>query len=278
MINLFKKLLFMSTFILMLFSCGNKNESKDQSSVSELTSEDKTIKLAVASYPMEEIGNIVAEELKEKGYDVEITVLTDYVTANIGLAAGDFDANFHQHEPFMNVFNQSNNANLVKIVPVYDVRVGFYSNDIKSKNDIPDGATVAIPNDPTNRDRALRILEKEGLIKFKEEKDGLYTIDDIDNSVKSLKITELPIPSLIQAYQENDLVFNWPAHVLSIGKTPEDALFLEEDSGGRYAVILAAREDNKDSQKIKDLAEAITSDRVKQFLEENYSVEGYPVF
>lgn len=274
MIILFKKLLVATALFGMLLSCGKKNENVE--SVSDL--EDKSIKLAVASYPMENIGNIVAEELKEQGYDVEITVLTDYVTANVGLAAGDFDANFHQHEPFMNVFNQNNNANLVKVVPVYDVKVGFYSRNIQSKDDIQDGATVVIPNDPTNKDRALRILEKEGLISFNEEKDGLYTVDDVDNTIKSLNIIELPIPSLVQAYQENDLVFNWPAHMIKIGKTPDDALFLEENSGGRYAVILAAREDNKDSKKIQDLANAFTSDKVKQFLEENYSVEGYPVF
>ena len=90
-----------------------------------LLANDKEIRIAAAGYPMNEIVKIAAKDLEKKGYDVKITLLTDYVTANKGLAAGDFDANFHQHQPFMQVFNEKNNANLVKVESVYDVYVGF---------------------------------------------------------------------------------------------------------------------------------------------------------
>lgn len=239
--------------------------------------EDKTIKIAAASYPMDEIVKIATPDLEAKGYKVELTVLTDYVTANVGLNAKDFDANFHQHEPFMQVFNEKNKGNLVKIKGIYDVYVGFYSNKYKSKDEIPNDAKVAIPQDPTNQDRALRILAKEGFIKL-AEKDGLYNSKDIVENPKNLQINLVKIPALVQAYQEMDLVFNWPSHMLKIGKTPKDALFLEGDKTGRYAVSLVAREDNKDSKKIKDLTEAMTSEKVKKFLQEKYSTEGFPVF
>lgn len=258
-----KRILLLLSLFFIVLSCNNK--------------EDKTIKIAAASYPMEEIVKIASEDLKAKGYNVELKVLTDYVTANVGLNGKDFDANFHQHEPFMKVFNEKNNGNLVKIAPIYDVYVGFYSRNYKSKDEIPNGATVAIPNDPTNQDRALRILAKEGFITLKE-KDGLYTLDDISENKKELKINPVKIPALVQAYQEMDMAFNWPAHMMKVGKTPKDALFLENDNSGRYAVSLVAREDNKDSKKIKDLKEAMTSEKIKNFLKEKYSVEGYPMF
>ena len=242
-----------------------------------LLANDKEIRIAAAGYPMNEIVKIAAKDLEKKGYDVKITLLTDYVTANKGLAAGDFDANFHQHQPFMQVFNEKNNANLVKVESVYDVYVGFYSTKYTKKSQIPNGAKVAIPNDPTNQDRALRILAKEGLISLKN-KNGLYNLSDVINTKKNLQFLAIPIPSLVQAYKEADLAFNWPSHMLKIGVHVKDALFIESGSKGRYSIILASRKDNANSQKIKDLAKAMHSASVKKFLKDNYSQEGYPVF
>ena len=238
---------------------------------------DNVIKIAAAGYPMNEIVKIAAEDLKKEGYDVKISVLTDYVTANVGLNAKDFDANFHQHEPFMQVFNQKNKGNLVKIKGIYDVYVGFYSKKYKNKAEIPNGAKVVIPNDATNQDRAIRILANEGLIELKQ-KNGLYNLEDIINTKKNFKFMEVPIPSLVQAYQESDLVFNWPSHMLKIGVKVNDALFIEKNSNGKYAVSLVARKDNKNSKKIQDLTKAMTSEKVKKFIEEKYAGQGFPVF
>ncbi|WP_231723222.1 MetQ/NlpA family ABC transporter substrate-binding protein [Caviibacter abscessus] len=238
---------------------------------------DKTIKIATSVYPMEEIVKIASKDLEKKGYKVEIKVLTDYVTANVGLNAKEFDANFHQHEPFMNIFNAKNNGNLVKIKAIYDVYVGFYSKKYKAVNELPEKAKIAIPSDPTNQDRALRILAEEKLISLKE-KDGLYKVSDIESSVKNFEFLEIKIPALVQAYQEADLVFNWPSHMLKIGVSPKDALFLEKSNNNKYAIILAARNDNKNSKKIKDIEKAMASEAVKEFLKEKYSNEGYPVF
>ncbi|WP_066900177.1 MetQ/NlpA family ABC transporter substrate-binding protein [Streptobacillus notomytis] len=240
-------------------------------------SNDKVIKIAAAGYPMNEIVKIAAMDLEKQGYDVQISLLTDYVTANIGLNAKEFDANFHQHEPFMQIFNDRNNGTLVKVKPIYDVHVGFYSRKIKSKSQVPMGAKVAVPSDPTNQDRALRILEKEGFIKL-AKKTGLNNLSDVRDNIRGLKITPVAIPALVQAYQEFDLSFNWPSHMLKIGVKVKDALLLEKTDDSRFAVMLAAREDNKDSQKIKDLTKAMTSEKVRKFLLENYKEEGYPVF
>lgn len=258
-----RKLLLVLVLLLFAISCGKK--------------ETKTLKIAAASFPMDEIVKIAAEDLEKKGYNVELTVLTDYVTANVGLNAKDFDANFHQHEPFMKIFNSKNEGTLVKIGSIYDVYVGFYSKNYTSKDDIVEEAKVGIPSDPTNMDRALKILAKENLIKL-NEKDGLVNLDDIVENYKNLQIMPVKIPTLVQAYQEMDLVFNWPAHMIKIGKTPKDALFLEGDENGKYAISLVAREDNKDSKEIKALYKAMTSEKVKAFLQEKYGVEGFPMF
>ncbi len=258
-----KKILLSLLSVVFFISCGVKK--------------DNTIKIATSVYPMEEIVKIASKNLEKKGYKVEIQVLTDYVTANVGLNAKEFDVNFHQHEPFMMIFNAKNNGNLVKVKAVYDVYVGFYSKKYKNVDELPDNAKIAIPSDPTNQDRALRILASENLITLKE-KDGLYNVSDIESMAKHFEFLQIKIPALVQAYQEADLVFNWPSHMLKIGVSPKDALFLEKENGNKYSIILAAREDNKDSKKVKDIEEAFLSEEVKQFIVEKYADEGYPVF
>ena len=258
-----KKVLLFLLSTVFFISCGVKK--------------DNTIKIATSVYPMEEIVKIASKNLEKMGYKVEIQVLTDYVTANIGLNAKEFDVNFHQHEPFMNIFNEKNNGNLVKVKAVYDVYVGFYSKKYKNIEELPNNSKIAIPSDPTNQDRALRILATENLITLKE-KNGLYNVSDIVGMSKNFEFLQIKIPALVQAYQEADLVFNWPSHMLKIGVSPKDAIFLEKENGNKYAIILASREDNKDSKKVKDIEKAFLSEDVKQFIKEKYSNEGYPVF
>ncbi len=238
---------------------------------------DHVIKVAAATYPMEEIVKIAAKQLEKKGYKVEISLLTDYVTANIGLNAGDFDANFHQHEPFMQMYNKKANGTLVKVAPIYDVYVGFYSPKYKTKEELPKHLKVAIPRDPTNMDRAIRILASYGYVSIPET-DRLLKVADAKNAAKDIEFLPVAIPSLVQAYKESDLAFNWPAHMRKIGVSVEDALLLEGENNNKFAIILAAREDNKDSRKIHVLLNAMRSKEVREFLEKNYKDQGYPVF
>lgn len=239
---------------------------------------DKVIKIATAAYPMEDIVKIAKVDLEKQGYTVKIFKLTDYVSANIGLKNKDFDANFHQHEPFMQIFNDKNMANLVKIKAIYDYHIGFYSKKYKKISDLPNNAKIAIPNDPTNLDRALRILADNNLISLKKGNIRLYKLEDIIKNEKNFNIISVSIPSLVQAYHEVDLAFNWPSHMLKIGVFVKDALILEKENNNKYAIILASREDNRNSKKIKDLAKAMSSKKVKEFLEKNYNKEGFPVF
>lgn len=240
-------------------------------------SNDKLIRIAASVYPMEKIVRIAAKDLEKKGYKVEIKVLTDYQTANVGLKSGDFDANFHQHEPFMQIFNQRAKADLVKVRAIYDVYVGFYSKKYKHLSQLPKGATIAIPNDPTNQARALLILEKANLIKLNKHS-GLVSIKDVKSTKNGYRFMQFPIPSLVQAYQEADLVFNWPSHMKRIGVSVKQALIKENDPNKTYAIILAARKNNRNSQKIKELEKAMTSKEVSEFLKKEYKDEGYPVF
>lgn len=257
-----KKILCFLSF-LTLMSCG--------------APKDNVIKIAAATYPMEDIVKIAATNLEKKGYKVEISHLTDYVTANVGLNAKDFDANFHQHEPFMNVFNEKNNGTLVKVAPIYDVYVGFYSEKYKDIQSLPMDLKVAIPNDPTNMDRSLRILANYNFISIPET-DKLVKIEDVTMKDKNIEFLPVAIPNLVQAFKEADLTFNWPAHMQKIGYSTKDILLLEKSENNKFAIILAAREDNKDSKKIQDLKDAMQSKEVKEFLENNYKDQGYPVF
>lgn len=177
----------------------------------------------------------------------------------------------------MNFFNKKANAHLVKVRAIYDVYVGFYSKKHKSINQLPKGSTIAIPNDPTNQSRALLILQKAGLIRLNKH-NGLASVNDVIWTKNSYKFMQIPIPSLVQAYQEADLVFNWPSHMRKIGVSVKDALLKEKDGNNTYAIILASRSDNKNSKKIKDLEKAMTSKSVKDFLRKEYKEEGYPVF
>ena len=239
---------------------------------------DKVIKIAASVYPMEHIVKIAAKDLEKQGYKVEVKLLNDYITANIGLNAGDFDANFHQHEPFMQEFNKGRNGHLVKVKAIYDVYVGFYSMKHKKLSQLPKGAKIVIPNDPTNQSRALKMLDDAKLIKL-TRKNGLVSVKDIKSTKNHYNIMQLPIPSLMQAYKEADLVFNWPSHMLKIGVHVKDALIREKfDKKHPYAIIISSREDNKNSKKIKDLTKAMTSKKVRDFLKKDYNQEGFPVF
>ena len=118
---------------------------------------------------MTDILELVAPDLEEKGYKLELVKVTDNVQANVALNNKEVDANFFQHEPFMKQFNEGNNGTLVKLTPVYNAIVSFYGKDIKDIKDLKDGAIVAIPNDTTNLDRALKLLAKSGLIEIDKE-------------------------------------------------------------------------------------------------------------
>ncbi|MCL4119835.1 UNVERIFIED_CONTAM: hypothetical protein GTU68_046829 [Idotea baltica] len=188
------------------------------------------------------------------------------------------DANFFQHQPYLDEFNQSRGSNLVSIVPVHLEPFGAYSEKFKNISDIPDGAKVAIPNDATNGGRALLLLEKAGLIKLKDNTNILATPKDIIKNPKHIEIRELEAATLPRVLNQLDLALINTNYALDAGLDPiQDALIME-DIKSPYANRLVARADNKDDPAVQALAKALNSPDVKQFILTQYKDAIIPAF
>ncbi|MEG2255103.1 MAG: MetQ/NlpA family ABC transporter substrate-binding protein, partial [Vagococcus sp.] len=257
--------------------CGAKKEATKESSAPK---EDKVIKVATALDSSEKILDIANKEAEKEGYKIEVVRVNDNVQYNKLLNDKEVDANFSQHGPYMEEFNKANNGNLVIAQKVYDARVGFYSKDYKKIEDIPDNGKVAIPNDASNQGRALAILDEKGLIKLKEGVGFNGTVKDIVENPKHFEFIEIDLLNLASAYDEKGivLVYNYPTYLTKIGLTPEDALFLEKPNDNHYAISVAAREDNIDSEKIKVLKKSVASDAVRNYLKEEHGESLVPSF
>lgn len=258
--------------VLTLAACNSKSADTTPASSSASTSSEKTtqvIKVAAHTEPMTTMLELISPELEDAGYDLELVAVSDNVQANVALANKEVDANFFQHKLFMEEYNKGNQANLTRIQPIYSAIVGFYSKSYEELDQLPDGASVAIPSDPTNMTRALRLLAAGDLITLKDEKSYAITPDDIKDNPKNLTFEEVSLLNLNEAYEEKDLIFNYPTYIAKIGLNPtEHALLVEPELDNNYAVSLVAREDNQDDEKIKALQKALTSDTIREFIQD----------
>ena len=263
---------------LLLVTVGCSTSSKEASG--DDTQERKVIKVASHMPPMTDVVKIAAEVIKDDGYEIELVQVNDNIQYNELLNAREVDANFAQHEPFMQKYNQEKGADLVLVQKIYNAKVGFYSKEYESVQQIPEGVKVALPSDVSNEGRALAILDEQGLIKLKEGVGFNGTIKDIEENPKAFEWLSVDLLNLAEAYNEKDvaLVYNYPTYIAKVGLTPEDALILEQTVDDRFAISLVARQDNASSQEIAALKEAMTSDEVRAFLEEEHSGTLTPAF
>ena len=245
-------------------------DSKETKKVEETKVEAKktTIKIGATPVPHVEILEAVKPLLKAKGYDLEIVEFTDYVTPNIAVNEGELDANFFQHLPYLSEFNKNKNTDLVKTVNVHLEPMGLYSHKIKALGELADGATIAVPNDPTNESRALDILVKEGLLKFKEV--DFKTVVDITENPKNLKIKELDAPQLPRVLDEVDAAIINTNYALSANLNPLKDAIIIESKDSPYANIVVVKKGNENKDSIKALNEAINSEEIRTFIKEKY--------
>ena len=261
---------------LLLAACGS---DKDEETGEKNATPEEVTKIKVASLipPMTDMLEIAQPLLEKDGIEMEIVVLGDNVQPNEALANKEVDANFFQHPPYMEQFNEAKDANLVMIQPVYHAILGAYSSKHDSLDDLPDGAKVAVPNDSSNIARALQLLEKGDLITLKEGVDLEATPKDIIENPKNLKFVEVDLLMLARSMDDVDLVTMLPAYAEPLGLTPvKDSLIDEGESA--FPISLMAREDNKDTEAIKKLAEHLSGPEVRKFLEENFSDIAIPAF
>lgn len=259
-----------------LIGCGKADASEE----SKGTGEDKTITIGVTPVPHAEIVNAIKPDLEAKGYTVEVIEYTDYVTPNTALEDGDIDANYFQTKPYLEETNEGKGYSITYTKGVHLEPIGIYSHNFKSLEEIEEGARVAVPNDPSNEARALRLLESAGLIKLKEGE--LVTPKDITENPKNLEFEELEAAQLPRVLEEVGIAVINGNYAMEADLSPaEDALYLEDattEASKKYHNVIAVKEGNEDSQKIKDLTEVLTSDAVKKFIEENYNGSVLPVF
>ncbi|WP_352417195.1 MetQ/NlpA family ABC transporter substrate-binding protein [Clostridium tertium] len=269
-------LLLTGALAISLIGCGNTNKEAETGSKGE----DKTITIGVTPVPHKEIVEEIKPDLEAEGYTVKIVEFTDYVTPNTSLAEGELDANYFQTVAYLEETNEGKGLDLTYTKGIHLEPLGVYSSTIKSLDELKEGATVAVPNDPSNEARALRVLEGAGLIKLKEGE--LVTPKDITENPKNLKFEELEAAQLPRVLEEVGIAVINGNYALEAGLNPaENALYLEDatkEASKKYHNVLAVKKGNEDSEKIKALTNALTSDKVKKFIEEKYNGSVIPTF
>ena len=241
-----------------LTGCGSKG------------ADDKTIKVAATAVPHAEILEQAKPLLAEQGYTLEVQVFDDYVQPNEVVESGEFDANYFQHIPYLDDFNTTRGTHLVSVTGVHIEPMGIYAGKSGSLDNLPDGASVAVPNDATNEGRALLLLEAQGLIKLADDSNLSSTPKDIVENPKNLTFTEVEAATVPSIVSEVDIAVINSNYAMGAGFNPvEDALALEA-SDSPYVNVLVCKEGNENNEAIQALAEALHSDTVKNFITENY--------
>ena len=231
----------------------------------------KVIKIGATAGPHAQVAEAVAQEAKKQGLNVKVVEFSDYVTPDKALAEGELDLASYQHKPFMENFNKNNNAHLVAIGPTILMRMGIYSDKVRDLKAVPDGATVAIPNDPTNGGRGLLLLQQAGLLKLKDGTGYKATPKDVVENPKHLKFKELEAAQLPRSLDDVDLATITMNYVLSSGiDVKKQGLFWEKKDEPLAVMVLAAREQDKDRPEFKKIVAIYKSDAIKKFIEEKF--------
>lgn len=242
----------------------------------------KVLKVGASPVPHAEILKSVQPLLKEKGIDLQIIEFTDYVQPNLALQNKELDANYFQHLPYLTDFNEKNNTQLSSALAVHFEPLGLYPGKTKSIADLKDGDTIAVPNDTTNEARALLLLQEAGIIKLKDGAGLTATAKDIAENPKNIQIKELEAAQIARALPDVNLAVINGNYAIDAGlNAATDALKAEgKDSlaAKTYANIVVVKSGDESRQEIKTLNEALTSQTVKDFINDKYKGAVIPVF
>jgi D-methionine transport system substrate-binding protein len=236
------------------------------------------LSVAATPVPHAEILEHVKPMLAAQGVELEVKVFTDYIQPNIQVDQKRMDANFFQHQPYLDEFNDGRGTSLVTVTGVHVEPFGAYSNRIDALDELQDGAVVAIPNDPTNGGRALLLLQKAGLITLKDESRITATPRDIAENPKNLDFRELEAATLPRILNQVDMALINTNYALEAGLNPTGDALVIEGSDSPYVNILVARADNRDSDAMQKLADALNSESVREFILTNYEGAVVPAF
>ena len=229
-----------------------------------------SLKVGATPEPHAAVLNLVKEDLKAKGIDLQVVEFTDYVTPNDAVEAGDIDANYFQHIPYLESFNKEKGYHLVNAAGIHVEPFALYSKKIKKIDDLKKKATIAIPNDPTNEGRALLLLQEAGLITLKEGAGITATPLDIKKNPKKLKFKEIEAASLPRVLGDVDAAVINGNYAIPAGlSAKKDGLFVE-GSSSPYVNVIAVKAGNENKEEIKALIEAVKSEKVRNYISEHY--------
>ena len=252
-----------------LTGCGS---SKSESS--EKKTDDKKITVAASATPHAEILEEAKTLLKDKGYELEVKVFDDYVQPNNVVESGEFDANYFQHVPYLEQFDEEKGTHLVVAGKIHYEPFGIYPGTKKDLKDIAKGDKIAVPNDTTNEARALLLLQDNGIIKLKDGAGIKATVNDIEENPNNIEIVELEAAQVPRVVNEVAYVVLNGNYALEANYTvKKDALAYEKsdsEAAKTYVNVIAVKEGNENSEKIKALVDVLKSDSIKKFIDEKY--------
>lgn len=285
-----KKLLALTLALVLclgLAACGggtSTDTSSDADTNGDATANGETITLTVGATPNPhaEILAQVKDDLAAEGIDLVVKEYSDYVVPNTAVEEGDLDANYFQHTPYMEKFNEENGTHLVSVGKIHYEPMGIYPGLTKTLEELPDGATIAVPNDATNEARALQLLAAQGLIELKEDAGLNATPNDITSNPKNLQFKELEAAMLPQTASEVDLSVINSNFAMEGGMNPATDSLASEDADSEaaqtFANIIAVKEGHENDPAIQALVKALQSDKVKEYIEKTYSGAVVAVF
>lgn len=250
-------------FALILTACGNKDE--------------KVLKVGATQVPHAEILEQVKPILEKQGIKLEVQVFQDYVLPNKAVQEGELDANFFQHIPWLETTNRERNYQLVKVTGVHIEPMGAYSKKYKKVEELPNGATIAIPNGTSELTRVLLLLDQQGLIKL-DNRDGDKTLKNIQQNSKNFQFKLLESATLPRVLGEVDLAVINTNYALQAKLNPvQDSLFIEGKQSP-YVNVLATKQGKENNPEIQALSKALNSPEVKKFIEQKYKGAVVPAF
>lgn len=271
-----KKLLVLVLALGLVLTACNKEENK----ASEQASADGLEKVVIGASPSphEEILEALADEFKNEGVEVEVVAFDDYVQPNLALADGDLDLNYFQHLPYLEEFAKDHNLDLASVGPVHVEAMALYSTKYNSVDEIPDGAEILIPNDPSNGARALLLLAEEGLIELNDPTDVKATEEDIISNPKNLKFTALDAVNIARSYQDVDGGIINANYAIDVGLDPSSDSLIKEGQNSLYANLLVARAGEESKEAYQKVYKVLTSEAARKFIEEKYQGNISPAF
>lgn len=240
------------------------------------------LKVAASPTPHAEILAQVKDVLAEQGIDLQVTEYGDYVVPNTAVEEGDEDANYFQHQPYLDQFNAENGTHLVSVAAIHYEPFGIYPCKTATLEELPDGALVGVPNDVTNEARALQLLESAGLITLKEGVGLEATTNDIVDNPKNLQFLELEAAMLPNVTTEVDIAAINGNYALQAGfSSAADAIYTEDpnsEAAQTFANIIVVKEGNENNPAVQALVEALQSDAVRDYINETYDGNVLPIF